>query len=409
MAGQKTDKKWLDLTKPQVRKIIEQNRQEDPANFALRHFENDFPYAVVATQLKYLAKAGKKLPEYASFDAIMPPLAYEQASSEASARMKELQGNRLLDLTMGLGVDTRHFARSFAKITALEQDETLARINGHNFRLFGVSNVEIIPTSAEEFLSSYPGPPFDWIYADPARRSHSGQRIHELAAGRPNLITLLPEIKRVGRRLLVKASPLLDLHAAVKLLPGVRRLHVHSIDLEVKEVLIEVDLERLEYSPLQEVALRIKCLQAGHMRTCELPLLHSGQPPPSQLLVSPVYLCEPDPAFYKLAHLGPLGERYFQAGTHELSHPKGYFLSTKMPVNWPGRTFRLIEQFPFKPKTLKKALAQRKLNQLHVMRRNFPLNVAQLRQQLRLKEGGQLYLICTTWRGAKVAWLGERV
>ncbi len=409
MARQKTDKKWLDLTRPEVRKIIEQNRQEDPAVFALRHFGNDFPYALVATQLKYLAKAGKKLPEYAKVDAIMPPLAYEQASSEASAQMKELQGNCLLDLTMGLGVDTRHFAKSFAKITALEQDDTLARINGHNFGLFGISNVEIIPTSAEEFLSSYQGPLFDWVYADPARRDQAGKRVHELTGGSPDLTALLPRIQQIGRRLLIKASPLLDLQAAVKLLPGVQGLHVHSIGLEVKEVLIEVDLRQSRLSSPSEVLLRIQCLQEGICRRYEFPFM-AVQPSDSQhLLEDPVYLCEPDPAFYKLSHLGALGESYYRYWPRELSHPKGYYLSTELPKDWPGRTFRLIEQFPFKPKLLKKALAQRKLNQLHVMRRNFPLTVAQLRQKLQLKEGGKLYLICTTWRGDRVAWLGERV
>lgn len=59
----------------------------------------------MATQVKYLARAAQKLPSYAAAQCILPPLAFEQASSEACAAHKLLEGDTVLDLTCGLGAD----------------------------------------------------------------------------------------------------------------------------------------------------------------------------------------------------------------------------------------------------------------------------------------------------------------
>ena len=50
------------LTYDKVRAIIEENLGKDPAQFALTRFDNDFPIALVSTQIKYLNKSKKKLP-----------------------------------------------------------------------------------------------------------------------------------------------------------------------------------------------------------------------------------------------------------------------------------------------------------------------------------------------------------
>ncbi|MEO0641514.1 MAG: hypothetical protein AAFY70_17400, partial [Bacteroidota bacterium] len=74
----------------------------------------------------------------------------------------------------------------------------------------------------------------------------------------------------------------------------------------------------------------------------------------------------------------------------------------------PGRIFEVKGVFPFKPKQLKKYFKAQDLTRLHVIQRAFPLTVAQIRQQLNLREGGELYLLCTVWKGQKVAYLTER-
>lgn len=83
---------------------IAANRGRDPLEVAL---DRNTPHArLVATQVKYLARAEAKLPSYAAAQCILPPLAFEQASSEACAAHKRIAGGAVLDLTCGLGVDT---------------------------------------------------------------------------------------------------------------------------------------------------------------------------------------------------------------------------------------------------------------------------------------------------------------
>lgn len=71
-----------------MQRAIAANRGRDPLEVAL---DRNTPHArLVATQVKYLARAEAKLPSYAAAQCILPPLAFEQASSEACAAHKRI-------------------------------------------------------------------------------------------------------------------------------------------------------------------------------------------------------------------------------------------------------------------------------------------------------------------------------
>ncbi len=110
--------------------------------------------ALVATQVKYLGRAAAKLPSYRAARCILPPRAFEQASSEACAAHKRIGGEAVLDLTCGLGVDAFALSRRFGRVVTLERDPLLARIARDNFARLGVTNVEVVCASAE----GVPGP-----------------------------------------------------------------------------------------------------------------------------------------------------------------------------------------------------------------------------------------------------------
>ena len=107
------------LTDDRVKQIINDNLNQNPYQFALTFTSNEFPVSLVSTQLKYLQRAKDKLPTYYNHRALIPPLAYEQASSERAASIKRFSGLRCLDLTMGLGVDTLHFSHHFEEVIAI--------------------------------------------------------------------------------------------------------------------------------------------------------------------------------------------------------------------------------------------------------------------------------------------------
>lgn len=89
-AGMITPGEYTLLLTDEVQRAIAANRGRDPLEVAL---DRNTPHArLVATQVKYLARAEAKLPSYAAAQCILPPLAFEQASSEACARPQADRG-----------------------------------------------------------------------------------------------------------------------------------------------------------------------------------------------------------------------------------------------------------------------------------------------------------------------------
>ena len=225
------------LLTDEVQRAIAVSRGRDPLDVAL---DRTVPHArLVATQVKYLARAASKLPSYAAAQCILPPLAFEQASSEACAAHKRIDGDTALDLTCGLGVDALFLSRRFRRVVTLERSETLARIAAENFRRLQAANIEVVHTSAEEYLQR-PGLRFDWIFADPDRRSADGRKLVRLEACSPDVTALMPLIARASGRLCIKNSPLFDVDEALRLFPD-SRVEVVSLGDECKEVLVYAD------------------------------------------------------------------------------------------------------------------------------------------------------------------------
>ena len=215
------------LTDPDVMRAVEENLGREPAEIAL---DRRVPHAaVVATQVKYLRRARTKLPAYYAARCILPPRAFEQASSEAAAARKSCAGQRALDLTCGLGVDSLYLARRFRRVVALERDPALAQIAAENFRRLDVGNVEVVCTDAESYLAAA-GERFDWIFADPDRRDAVGRKQLRLEACSPDVLALGPALERLSGRLCLKNSPLFDVDEAFRLFP---RCRVEAVSLSL--------------------------------------------------------------------------------------------------------------------------------------------------------------------------------
>ena len=84
------------LLDPKLRDYIAGHLSDDPGRVALSLREHG---ALVATQIKYLQRARVKLPSYYAALCILPPLSFEQSSSEETASVKRYSGDTCLDLT----------------------------------------------------------------------------------------------------------------------------------------------------------------------------------------------------------------------------------------------------------------------------------------------------------------------
>ena len=347
------------LTEP-VQQAIAAARGRDPLEVAL---DRRIPHArLVATQVKYLARAERKLPTYAAAQCILPPLAFEQASSEACAAHKAIAGDAVLDLTCGLGVDTLFLSRRFRRVVTLERDPVLADVARENFRRLGVGNVEVVTAAAEEYLDGE-GLRFDWVYADPDRRAADGRRLLRIEECSPDVLALRPRIRAAAARLCLKNSPLFDVDEALRLFSDAR-VEVVSLGDECKEVIVCDDGS----GPL----VTATALGRGSF---------AARPEHYRWLVVP------DVALQK-ARLA----RLHLAGRADMWSENGFAFAAEEPHGVIGRVLAIERIEPYDPRRLKRELKGRGAE---VLKRDFPLPAEELMRRLGLHAGGDLRLAFT--------------
>ncbi|MFI3292245.1 MAG: methyltransferase domain-containing protein [Rikenellaceae bacterium] len=381
------------LMQESTRDSIERNIDRTPTDIALdRRVENS---ALVATQVKYLQRAKSKLPSYFEARCIIPSLAFEQSSSEATASTKTISGESLLELTCGLGVDTFHLSKRFDRVTTIERNEILAEVARENFRRLGASNVEVITASSEDFLANC-NQSFDWIYADPDRRSDEGRKLVRLEDCSPNMLSIkerLNQISRIGT--MIKCSPIFDVDEAFRLYEGAD-VEVVSLHDECKEVVIiarkNSSTQHIIVTPIQHaISTLINCEQLIFIRS-EIDNIPSREPfIPEQykwLIIPDVSLQKSRTAVHALR------------GVADIWSNNGFGFSSQKPTSKYGRVFEIDEVTDFRPKELNKRLAKRGVE---ILKRDFEIPQNQITKQLKLKSGAEIQLALTTIEGRNLA------
>jgi 16S rRNA G966 N2-methylase RsmD len=408
----------LDILKTtEARQIIADNLTKDPSVFALKN--RHLAAATLATQLKYLQRSRSKLPTFYAAEAIIPPLAFEQCSSEKAASAKDFSGKTCLDLTCGLGVDSLHFSKNFQNVTSIERNSILAETVHYNFGLMGIKNINVINTTSEDFVNNYSGAPFDLIYLDPARRDGVGKKVFLPEDCEPNFVELLPILLKIGRKIVVKMSPMYDVDAAFRQFDNVSEVGVISVDNECKEVLLIFENNEKTTS---DGAVFVKCFYKNQFH-----VFHKNGQKSENLkgnsaklstktdaITTFRYIIEPDVAFYKARFLDFLEigtPQYKDEKTTILTAPNGFFLFNNVDKmqDFPSRIFQIEQTFNYQPKRISAFLKSEKINALNVVQRNFPFSAADIRTALKVKEGGDWFLICTIFQGEKWAWLAKRI
>lgn len=389
------------LSDPDTTALVEEHLADDPAQLAFRLKCDREQARLVCQQVKYLGRAKSKLPSYYAARCVIPPLSYEQCSSEAAASMKTYSGKLCIDLTGGLGVDSFYFSQSFGQVITVEREPVLAEIARHNFRLLGAENILVENTSAEHFLSAYSGPKADLIYIDPARRSE-GERVFLLEDCSPDVVGLMPLLLEKAGRVLIKLSPLFDIEEALRVFAGhVSQLEIVSVGGEVKELLVE-----LTEKP-ESVKIMV-CLSAGQ----RFSFLPEDISRPVVSLVDPAgccFLLVADAAFYKGRLVQALLHRYEPEHTIALSSQNGFAFSETIPAGFPGRIYRIVERIDYQPKHLKKRLKVEGLKRINILRRNFPYKTVEIKQALNISEGGGTWFAFTELNGTATVFRVEPV
>ena len=362
-----TNEEFSILCSADVTAAIRENIDRKPTDIAL---DRRIPHAsVVATQVKNLQKCRTKLPLYFAVQAIVPTLAYEQSSSEECALRKQLSGESVLDLTCGLGVDAYALSKRFKRVVTIERSEMVAAVARENFRRLGAENIEVVCSSAEEYLTNCTDH-FDWCLSDPDRRGAKGEKLVRLEDCSPDVVALMPTLQRVADRICIKCSPLFDVDEAFRLF-GDCSVETVSLSGEAKEVNIYIDGS----SPrLTAVAIGIGEFSAS----VEERNAARWSAEPSDL-AQYRYITLPDVA---LQHTRMVAVAF--EGKCNVWSNNGVALSVEKPTNVLGRTFE-VEAIYEIDSAFKKMMRGRKAE---IYRRDFPMANTEICKRYRCSEGG---------------------
>lgn len=363
------DSKELEiLKKAEVRDLIERNIERDATRIAL---DKSIAYPrEVASQVKYLQRARKKLPSYYAARAVLPSLAFEQSSSEECAAHKEFSGTLAIDMTCGLGVDTLYLSRRFERVVAIERNPELADITRHNLALMGANNVEIVVGDSGEYVASLDHA--DLIYADPDRRSSDGRKMVCLEDCSPNIASLLPMLRSKADNICVKLSPMFDLTEARRAFGPEARLEVVSLGGECKEVLVSLRSGDTHGS-VAATALGVGTFEVEAQQLAEF---HPSGSDFTPELFS--HIVVPDAALRKAG----LVEMWCEA--EGMKAHGGYGFCTQKPSDKTmGHCYEIELATAYRPKELKRLVS----GKIEVIRHGFPHPTAAICKALGVKEG----------------------
>ena len=383
----------------------------------------DLPMALQQIQGRQTAR--RKLPSWAAVDGIVypPHLSMEQCSSEATARYKtkviddlrifdfrldrqienrKSVNRKFLDLTGGFGVDFAFLSVLFNEAVYVEQQEVLCAAARHNFDLLpGLGpRVQVVCAQAEEFLHRLEEH-VALIFLDPARRDQRGGRTYGIGDCTPDVLPLLDELLRKADYVLLKLSPMLDWRKAVNDVGAhhVEQVHIVATGGECKELLLLLSAQGCQQPVLvcandgQEERFQVTdAIDA--IETIEtidtIDTMDAIETMPAAPLPGG-FLYEPNAALMKGGFFLELARRY---GVRPLAANSHLFCSQQPAEGFPGRAFRITTVSTMNKQELKTKILP--LRQANISVRNFPLTVAQLRQRLKLGEGGSNYLFATT-------------
>lgn len=375
------------LQDPDIQAIIQSNLNTEPQSLLLKLSKRqDIPVKEIIEQIIGRKKAKEKLPELAQNPAIIFPavISMEQCSSEITAKFKAdlFSGDRFIDLTCGLGVDARFFARNFKRVDLIEPNESLIGIVKHNFEVLGINNAHFHNTNAAEFISNFSGKA-DLIYIDPSRRSKENNKVFLLDDCEPDILNLLPKLLEISNVVMIKTAPMLDIDKALEQLKNTERVIVLSLNNECKEVLYIVKKE-FTSEPVIETQ---NIFKTGVRQSFQF--LKSAERNLSVFYSDPsTYLFDPNSSIAKAGAFKSVSEIF---NLNKLSGNTHLYTSNKLCVDFPGKKYEVIACCRYDKKEIQKFLPEKKAV---IIIKNFPETIESVKKKLGLKEGGEFYLFC---------------
>ena len=197
---------------------------------------------------------------------------------------------------------------------------------------------------------------------------------------------------------MLKLAPAFDLTEAFKLFHGLNEFSVISVNNECKEVLLFFNFEKHSHPPQIKSAVILNENTEPQIftsnvndRTSRIFEEHDDN----------LFFYEPDAAIRKAGLSEFIADKYKMYFLNPLSD---YMISNKKNINFPGRKFRIEYKGNYSLKEINKYLLQNRIIKANIARSNFPLKAEEIKQKLKLSDGGRDYLFFTKSIGNKLIY-----
>lgn len=367
-------------------RFVKDNINADTVKLRLKYAGNKEVVDAIE-QIELRRKAGDK---FQSGDLDLTParlygtVSVEQSTSASIAVFHaRLASNvkRVLDMTMGIGIDAAAFALvDGAEVTAIEKNPELAALSIENYK--GVSGIKVICDDSSTWIKCC-REQFDLVFVDPARRADDGSRVYNVHDCKPDITVLSEDIFRCAPRCMATLSPMLDISATLKELPATKSIYIVEEKGECREILADME-SKFDGEP-SIVAIngdRVFSFTASEesQAQAEYATPESGE-----------ILYEPWPSVMKAAPYRLLSSRYeckaLSANTH-------LYFSKDIVEDFPGKAYRIEAVLPYQSGVLKRFARQ--YGDASVSVRNFGDTAEKVRAKLKVKENSQRRVIATT-------------
>lgn len=360
---------------------ISAHAADDPSRLRLKYGKtHSFEILQIECRHKYAAKLASTLAEIPEF--VFPTaLSAEQSTSDRLAAYHASlvpAGASVADLTAGLGVDASAMARR-ASVVAVERQEDLVDAMRHNYA--SIKSLKPVHADCRDFVAQAvaDNKHFDVIFIDPARRGSDGQRLFALADCEPSVLDMMPSLKKICSRLVIKASPMLDIAHTMAEVPEATEIISLGTPTECKELDIICDFAHTVDSP------KISAVTIGADFESVFTFTRAEEASAEVNYGTPRvgdFIFDPYPAVMKAGAFRLMSAKF---DTLKLDANTQLWFSSELRPDFPGRSFEVIEILPYASKHIKRYAAR--YPRVGVTARNFDMTADALRAKLGVREG----------------------
>lgn len=390
-------KSYISDLKGDFYRFVNEHESEDVANLKLKYSSAklEFPLDFALTQIALRSKNRNKLKSFIANQKFIFPnaISSEQSSDELVASYNAStvgSGMKVLDMTAGLGIDSLSMVLAGNHVTSIELDSAKCEALQHNSQLFVNPDYHTIICGdslayAKEVIdSSIPGSySFDVVYIDPARRDNSNKRTYSFSDCQPDIIANMDLLLALAPKILVKASPLLDISQVFSEIKNLSSLHIVSARGECKELLLEIahdaDSKTVKIVELDSSRTPTTLqFTEDEIHDTHAPIIDDNS------LVAGYYLYEPNPGLMKVTAYGALCKKF--PNLKKVSPNTSLYVSENLIKDFPGRILRIEKILD------KKDVKSLKGERINVSVRNYPISAQELSKKIKNKEGDNRFL-----------------